>query len=173
MAAGMVLCAASPAQAQKQTCPDCVFTLELPKDAPAKLEVSRSTDTLTIKTAGFELEAKTFEGKFDALASEFQTWQYWKTQIKSYDHEFQEKRRGTFRGAPCVSGAATFKTRAGSVWVAWIVYDNPNGQLTTLVYTLDGNPSDKKLLKFYEDLTGSLRWKKGPKAQKQAAKADK
>ena len=155
---------ASPAEAAEQTCGRCPFTLQIPD----KMQVEPGPDSLAVSTEGLLLEVRTQKTDFEALVEEFSQREVWRRRHRAWGFEFQDKapQRGEYRGVRYASRAGTAVVRRQKVWVAWIAFDGPGDQVTTLVYHIEGNPAEAHLLDLYDELTTSLRWKTLAKARR-------
>ena len=159
LAAQQTSAAASPT-----SCETCAFTLSV----PSRVEIHPSDSALILSTEGFRLEARTEEADFGALVESLDNAETWRKRVGAWNLEFQDRRpeRGTYRGRAFAARAGTAIVKGRATWLSWIAFDHADGRVTTLVYLLAGNPSAQPLLKLYDDLTTSLRWKNAGETRK-------
>ncbi len=149
---------AADARADEASCPRCAFRLEAPK--AAVVAVAEASVSLTVE--GLALEAHTAVEDFEAQVLALSDNTAWRRHMEAWSVELQGSGpdRGVYRGAPYAARAGTAIVRGRKVWFSRIIFDHEGGQVTTLTWKIDGNPSPPALLEVYNAMVVSVRFKR-------------
>lgn len=141
----------------KVSCEGCPFTLKVPEHAT----VTRGDKTLQITVDGLELTATTQIADFETVIKGLSNEPTWKFDLGASRFDFQgdEPTRGQYRDVSYAAMAGTATVGRKRLWVSWLAFDAPDGQVVVLLYRIQGNPSPPTLLELYDTITASMRWR--------------